>query len=157
MKQPKKSTAAKALQDAKCKLVGQAYKVPPAPLVDPLTLPEPPPDREHNGPGRRARGAVELDEGRDVTALCRALTVKAVRALEAVLDDPAAKHTPKIAAAAQILNRGWGMPAQRMEVTRKGVTDMSEAELERIVREETQAAKDSKEAIPAAIADLLPR
>lgn len=80
--------------------------------------------------------------------LCRALTLPAVRALEAVIRDDTGASKPhhKIAAANSILDRGWGKPKDRVEIDKHtSIGEMSTVDLERVIarleRQTTQSTQ----------------
>lgn len=66
-------------------------------------------------PGGRAK--VKLPDGRTLTDLARELTVDAVKTLAAVMRDTKQPGSARVAAATQILNRGWGQAPQTIALT----------------------------------------
>jgi hypothetical protein len=108
----------------------------------------------------RGQSSIEVDDMRPLEELCRTLTVPAVRALERIVKDSKARNNAVISAANSLLDRGWGKPKERLEVTRKtDVSSMSVAELERIVKEakaKTQDEPQEEKVIPPGVAAILP-
>lgn len=71
-------------------------------------------------PGGRAK--VKLPDGRTLTDLARELTVDAVETLAAIMRDKQQPAASRVAAATQILNRGWGQAPQTIALTEVPVT-----------------------------------
>ena len=102
------------------------------------------------------------NRSRTVEELCRSLTYLAVRALEEVVRSPKTRDSTRVQAATALLDRGWGRPKERVEITRtKDLGSMSTEELEQIIaeaeaREATSEEKAPRE-IPPGVEALLPR
>ena len=63
-------------------------------------------------------GLDELQE--EIRSLARSHTKKAVKVLVGIMNQPKAKPAARVSAANAILDRGWGKPAQAVEVAGAG-------------------------------------
>ena len=67
----------------------------------------------------------------DIRSLARSHTETALRVLAGVMQEPESPHAARISAAIALLDRGWGRPAQTMDMTvRRAIAkDLSDDEL----------------------------
>jgi hypothetical protein len=79
----------------------------------------------------------------DVRELAKELTLKAMMALEAVLDSETAPPAAKVSAANSILDRGWGRPKESVDVTHAKSLEELVLESYQIGRER-EAAEDAE-------------
>lgn len=90
-------------------------------------------------PGGRAK--VKLADGRTLTDLAREHTVDAVDTLAEIMRDRKQPGSARVAAATQILNRGWGQAPQTITLTEVPVTpDLSSLTDEQLEALETLRA-----------------
>lgn len=61
---------------------------------------------QSGNPGGRPKAVLEIQE------LCRALTPKGVKRLEAIIDSDDAPHAAQVAAVREIFDRAWGKAPQ---------------------------------------------
>lgn len=69
---------------------------------------------QSGNPGGRAKVTVN---GMTLTEMARAHTEKALKALVEVVSNKGAPESARISAATALLDRGWGRPAQAVELT----------------------------------------
>jgi hypothetical protein len=74
-------------------------------------------------PGGRPKDVV------NVMALARQHTPQAIKTLQEICTDPKMPPNARVAAAVAILDRGWGKPAQTVQVQKEDVRELSDAEL----------------------------
>lgn len=90
-------------------------------------------------PGGRAK--VKLADGRTLTDLAREHTVDAVDILASIMHDAKQPGSVRVAAATQILNRGWGQAPQTITLTEVPTTpDLSSLSDEQLEALETLRA-----------------
>jgi hypothetical protein len=58
----------------------------------------------------------------DIRSLARSYTGSAIKTLAGIMQQPEAPHAARVSAAVALLDRGWGKPAQTMEMTVKRIT-----------------------------------
>lgn len=58
-----------------------------------------------------------LPDGRSLADLAKGYTEQAINALVEVLTEEGAPHAARITAATALLDRGWGRPAQSLEIS----------------------------------------
>lgn len=100
------------------------------------------------GGGRWVKGQSGNPGGRPklighVRELAQAQTEKSIKKLVAVLDDKEAPHAAIVAAARELLDRGWGKPALPIGGTDelppiRAVRELSEAELMALAQQESR-------------------
>jgi len=62
------------------------------------------------------RPKVLLPDGRSLSDIAKAHTAKAIETLVEIMEDEDAPHSAKVSAINSILDRGWGRPAQSIQV-----------------------------------------
>lgn len=78
------------------------------------------------------KSLIQFPEGTDVKDMARAYTRLAVDTLATIVQSDEASDSNKITASTELLNRGWGKPAQALEVSR-GHDDYSRMPLARLI------------------------
>lgn len=65
----------------------------------------------------------------DIRSLARAHTKSAIKTLQGIMNEPKANASARVAAAQALLDRGWGKPQSKVDVTTDGkpLTFQSEA------------------------------
>jgi hypothetical protein len=80
----------------------------------------------------------------DIRSLARAHTDTAINTLAGIMREKDAPPAARVAAAQALLDRGWGKPAQTMEMTVKRVSarDLGDDELANIATGSSEGAAD---------------
>jgi hypothetical protein len=78
---------------------------------------------QSGNPGGRKKDVV------NVMALARQHTPQAIKTLHEICSDPKMPPNARVQAAVAILDRGWGKPAQTVQVQKQEPKEMSDAEL----------------------------
>jgi hypothetical protein len=71
----------------------------------------------------------------EIKSLARQHTRKALKVLAAIMDQPKTPASARVAAAAELLSRGWGKPQQSVDMTvtsrQEDIVDLIATEIER--------------------------
>lgn len=81
----------------------------------------------------KGRPKVLLADGRSLSDVAKAHTQSAIDTLVSIATDEEAPHAARVSASTAILDRGWGRPAQSVEVTGADGGPVMVTEVRRIV------------------------